>query len=277
MNAHPTTAGAPTPGRFDDKVALVTGGASGIGLATARRIVAEGGRVVIGDVDRAGLDAVGKELDEAAAVQRCDVTVEAEVEALAQLAVERFGHLDVVVVNAGTGTAGALVDTPLTEWERVVGTNLTGAFLTIKHAGRRTAAGGSIVVTASLNAVQPGPGMGAYCAAKAGVAMLVQVAAMELGASGIRVNAVAPGLIRTGLTEAVFSMPSALADFEENTTLGRAASPEEVAAVITFLGSDDASFVSGSTYLVDGGGHTGRYPNVLAHLNAFAAGAPGPT
>jgi 3-oxoacyl-[acyl-carrier protein] reductase len=270
MDTAPRPHGTITPGRFDGQVAIVTGGAAGIGLATARRIVAEGGRVVIGDVDEAALDAAAGELGASAVARRCDVTLEADVEALAEAAISQFGQLDVAVANAGTGTAGALIDTDLAEWNRVVGINLNGTFLTIKHAGRRMGAGGSIIATASLNAVQPGPGVGPYCAAKAGVAMLVQVAALELGPAGIRVNAVAPGLIRTALTEGMWLLPAIVADFEENTPLGRHASPEEVAAFITFLGSDDASYVSGSLHLIDGGAHTKRYPDILGHIAALS-------
>lgn len=148
-------------------------------------------------------------------------------------------------------------------------TNLTGPFLTIKHAARRMGAGGSIVVTASLNAVQPGVGMSAYCSTKAGVAMLTQVAALELGPAGIRVNAVGPGLVRTPLTEGIFSLPPVVDGYVENTPLGRHAAPEEVAGIVTFLASDEAAYVSGSLYLIDGGAHTMRYPDIPG----LAAGA----
>ena len=127
--------------------------------------------------------------------------------------------------------------------------NLTGPYLLIKHAGRAMSAGGSIVVTASLNAVQAGVGMGAYCASKAGVAMLVQVAALELGPRGIRVNAVGPGLVRTNLTEGAFAIPGIVDDYVENTPLGRYASPEEIAGLVAFLASDEAGFISGSLHL----------------------------
>jgi NAD(P)-dependent dehydrogenase (short-subunit alcohol dehydrogenase family) len=119
------------------KVALVTGGASGIGRATTRRLVAEGARVVAGDVDEAGLGALAGELGDAVAVARCDVTVEADVEALAGLAVERFGGLDVAFANAGVASVQRLTDADLAQWSRVLDVNLTGPFLTIKHAARR--------------------------------------------------------------------------------------------------------------------------------------------
>ena len=258
--------GPPHPSRFAGKVALITGGASGIGLATARRVVAEGGRVVVGDVNDEALAAAASELGDAVAAVRCDVTVEADVEALAAAAVERFGRLDVACANAGIGAIARLVDADLAEWSRVLDVNLTGPFLTIKHAARRMGRGGAIVVTASLNAVQPGIGMGAYCSSKAGVAMLAQVAALELGPAGIRVNAVGPGLVRTALTDAAFLLPSIVDEFEENAPLGRHAAPEEVANLVAFLASDEAAYVSGSLYLVDGGAHTKRYPDMLGRL-----------
>jgi NAD(P)-dependent dehydrogenase (short-subunit alcohol dehydrogenase family) len=249
-------------GRLAGKVGLVTGGASGIGRATVRRFVAEGARVVAGDRDEAGLAALADELGEAVATVVADVTVESDVERLAATAVERFDRLDIAFANAGTGTVQRVVDADLSEWTRVLDVNLTGPFLTIKHAARRMGAGGSIVVTASLNAVQPGIGMGAYCTSKAGVAMLTQVAALELGPSGIRVNAVGPGLVRTQLTEGIFAFPPVVDGYVENAPLGRYAEPEEVAGVVTFLASDEAAYVSGSLYLIDGGAHTMRYPDI---------------
>ena len=246
------------------KIAVITGGASGIGLATARRFVAEGASVVIGDRNQDGLDAAQSELGDAVSTVRGDVTVEADVEALVAAAVERHGQLDIAYANAGVGTAGRIVDLPVEEWSNVVDICLKGAFLTIKHAARAMTEGGSIVVTTSLNAVQPGPGMAAYCSAKAGAAMLVQVAALELGAAGIRVNAVAPGLVRTGLTDAMWFLPALVEDYEANTPLGRYAQPDEIANVVAFLASDEAGFVSGAQYLIDGGAHTMRYPDIIA-------------
>ena len=123
-------------------------------------------------------------------------------------------------------------------------------------------------MTASLNAVQAGPGMGAYCASKAGVAMLVQVAALELGASNIRVNAIGPGFVRTALTEGAFFIPAIVDGYVENTPMGRHAGPEEIAGLVAYLASDESSFVSGSLQLIDGGAHTMRYPDILGALGA---------
>src|SRR4029453_6000684 len=203
--------------RLAGKVALVPGGASGIGRAAARRFGGEGARVVVGDLNEAGLAELARELGGNAGTQRCDVTGEDDVGRLAALAVERFGSLDVAFANAGIGSVQRLVDAELADWSRVLDVNLTGPFLTVKHAARRMTRGGSIVVTASLNAVQAGGGMGASCSSKAGVAMLAQVAALELGPAGIRVNAVGPGLVRTGLTEGAFALPGIVEGYEENT------------------------------------------------------------
>jgi NAD(P)-dependent dehydrogenase (short-subunit alcohol dehydrogenase family) len=123
------------------------------------------------------------------------------------------------------------------------------------------------VVTSSLNGTQPGVAMGAYCASKAGVVMLAQVAALELGPAGIRVNAVGPGLVRTPLTEGAFAYDGIVDGYVENTPMGRYASPEEVAGLIAYLASDEASFVSGGFHLIDGGAHTMRYPDVLGILD----------
>src|SRR5262245_37224392 len=145
-------------GRLEGKVGVVTGGASGIGLATTRRLVTEGARVAIGDIDDAGLAAVATELGDAVAISRCDVRVEAEVEALIGNAVDTFGPLDIAFANAGVGSFAPITDVDPEEWLRVIEINLLGPVLTLKHAARNMPNGGSIVITASLNAVQPAVG-----------------------------------------------------------------------------------------------------------------------
>ncbi len=132
--------------------------------------------------------------------------------------------------------------------------------------------GGSIIAIASLNAVQPARGMAAYCAAKAGVVALADVAALELGPRRIRVNTVVPGLVRTASTEPMWSVPGMVQGYEENTALGRHAEPEEIAAAVAFLASDDAAFVTGTTLLVDGGAHHLSYPDT-GKIRAEAAAA----
>ena len=252
--------------RFQDRVAIVTGGGSGIGLASVERFVSEGARVVVGDIDKTRLDAVAERLGDSVRIVPCDVTDETAVETLAQTAVDAFGRLDIAFANAGIGTSGLIVDSDVDDWKHTVDVCLVGPMLTIKHAAPRMVDGGAIVVTASLNAVQPGAGMSAYCAAKAGAAMLVQVAAMELGPAGIRVNAIGPGLVRTGLTDGMWLVPEIVDEYVENTTVGRHATPDEIANLVAFLASDEAGFMSGAFHLVDGGAATKRYPDVLGRV-----------
>jgi NAD(P)-dependent dehydrogenase (short-subunit alcohol dehydrogenase family) len=256
-------------GRLDGKVAVVTGGASGIGLATARRFAAEGARVMIGDLDGEAIATATATIGDAATGLRCDVRVEADVEALIATTVERYGRLDIAFANAGTGSFAPLLDADATEWVRVIEVNLLGPLLTVKHAARQMTSGGAIVITASLNAVQPAAGMSAYCCSKAAVAMLAEVAALELGATGIRVNAIGPGLVRTGLTEGMWLMPGIVEEFDENAPMATETSPDDIASLATFLASDEATSISGCLYLVDRGAHTQRYPNIPARLAAL--------
>ncbi len=262
--------------RFTGKVALVTGAASGIGLATTRRLLDDGARVVAGDIDEAGLAAISPRTSaDHLVTARCDVTQEIDVENLSKLAVSHFGGLDIAVANAGAGGYALVTEHPLQEWQRVIDLCLTGVFLTIKHSGSVMRDGGSIVTVASLNAIQPSRGMAAYCTAKAGVAMLTRVAAMELGPRGIRVNTVAPGLVQTNATGTFFAIPPIVEEFNDNAPLGRFASPDEIASVIAFLASDDSSYMSASFVSVDGGGNTGRYPNLPAAFERIGLQSPG--
>ena len=246
--------------RLTGRTALVTGAAAGIGRAITDRLVAEGAVVVAGDIDQAGLAALAAAHGDRVVAAVCDVTDEASVADLVASAPD--GRLDVVVANAGRGSYGFVVDQPLDEWKAVIDLCLTGVFLTLKHAGPVISDGGSVITIASLNAIQPAAGMAAYCAAKAGAAMLSRVAAMELGPRGIRVNTVAPGLVETNATSAFWMVPGVVEEFVENTTVGRFARPDDVANLVAFLASDESSFVSGSLHTVDGGASTKRYPDL---------------
>jgi NAD(P)-dependent dehydrogenase (short-subunit alcohol dehydrogenase family) len=265
------------PGRLAGKVAVVTGGASGIGLATVQRFAAEGARVMIGDIDGQGAVDVASRLGDGVTGRRCDVRDESEVELLLQATVREFGALDIAFANAGIGSFAPVADTDLDEWRRVLDVDLIGPLLTTKHASGHMSAGGSIILTASLNAVQPAAGMSAYCCSKAGVAMLAQVAALELGPRGIRVNAIGPGLVRTPLTEGMWLLPPIVDEFDENAPLATDTSADDVANLVTFLASDEASSITGTLQLIDRGAHTKRYPDLPARLaDSARAGDPVP-
>jgi len=252
--------------RLGERVALVTGAASGIGRAITERFVAEGATVIAGDIDAAGLASLQQQLGDSVVSTHCDVTSEASVQLLCAES-DRFGGIDIAVANAGRGTFSPIIDHPLDEWRAIIDLCLTGVFLTVKHAGGVMREGGSIINIASLNAIQPSAGMSAYCAAKAGVAMFTKVAAMELGDRNIRVNCIGPGLVETAASATFWMMPGVVEEFVENTTLGRFAQPSDIADLAVFLASDESSFISGAFLSVDGGASTKRYPDLPA---AFA-------
>ena len=254
-------------GRLDGKVAIVTGGASGIGKGIVERFVAEGARVVVGDPDSDGVGALiaslGHNYVDGASV---DVRDESAVERMVAQAVRRFGRLDVAVNNAGVGGFSPVQDYPLADWDRVIGISLTGTFLSIKHEARQLIAqgrGGSIVNVASLNAIQPTEGFAAYCAAKAGVTMLTKVAALELGRKNIRVNAIGPGLIHTPATAGMTAIPGLEAAFVHEAPMGRPGEPEDIAGLALYLASDESTLMSGQTLYIDGGASLNKYPELF--------------
>jgi len=259
-------------GRIEGRVAVITGGASGIGLGIARRFVAEGASVVVGDINEAALKAVTDELEGAASARLADVTREDDLEALCAQAVTAYGRLDIGVNAAGIGAFSNVVDQDVETWDAVMAINVRGVMLSVKHEARAMIAagnGGSIINIASLNAIQPAEGMGVYCASKAAVDMHTKVAAMELGPHGIRVNAIAPGLVDTPLAALLNQTPPIKAAFVENAPLGRTGSPDDVAGVALFLASDDASWMTGDLVRLDGGAHTKRYPELAKILGAI--------
>jgi len=229
---------------------VVIGGASGIGEATAVELETAGHTVVIADLAPPA-DGIA-----------VDVADETSVAALFDAVVAEHGAFTGVVNCAGVSTLSPIVDHDAAEFRRVVDVNLTGAFLVVKHAGQRIADGGAIVSLSSLNARQPGTGMVAYCAAKAGMVMLTEVAALELGARGIRVNAVSPGLVVTPLTAPAMDIPGVRDEYLDNTALGRSGEPREIGALIRFLLSDDAAWITGENIDINGGAHLKRYPDL---------------
>ncbi|MGI8925386.1 MAG: SDR family NAD(P)-dependent oxidoreductase [Tepidiformaceae bacterium] len=254
-------------GRLEGKVAVVTGGCSGIGKATAEAFVAEGARVVVGDINVDGIGAmVGALGHNCADGLEVDIRDEAAVEKMVALAFRRFGRLDIAFNNAGVGHFAPIQDYPLAEFQRIVEVCLTGTFLCIKHEAARLIAqgqGGSIISVASLNAIQAAEGFAAYCSAKAGVAMLTKVAALELGRHKVRVNAIGPGLIHTPATEGFRQLPGVYDGFIENSPMGRAGEPQDVAGLAVYLASDASSLMTGQTLYIDGGQSLKKYPELF--------------
>ncbi len=264
-----------TPERYADKVALVTGAASGIGRATATRLVAEGAMVVGGDVNHEALDALAGHLGDHFVAQRCDVTLEVDVAALVATAVERFGGLHAAFNIAGGSRPGLIVDMTEEDWDFTVDLCLKGVFLGVKHQARQMIAqggGGAIVNIASLNSRVPMFFGVAYSAAKAGVVMVGQNAALELGEHGIRVCTVSPGLTDTPLVAALTGDEEANAAYLERIPLKRPASPEDIASAATYLASDDASYITGVNLFVDGAWEQTAYPDLRPMLGRLLAG-----
>jgi meso-butanediol dehydrogenase/(S,S)-butanediol dehydrogenase/diacetyl reductase len=261
-------------GRFAGQAAVVTGGASGIGKRIVERLTDEGARVVVGDIDEAALGRMSEALGDRVSTHRTDVSSETDIAALVDAAVERFGGLDVAINCAGAVVDGVIVELDADDWDRVFTVTCRGVFLSIKHEARQMIAqgrGGAIVTITSINSVTPVHGAVAYNAAKAGAAMIVQNAALELGEHGIRSNGVAPSLVATPLTDFMRSVPGVVDAFMQFSPLGRVGTTDDVAAAALFLASDEASWISGVNLLVDGGHRTVGYPNLTA---LFAGIAP---
>lgn len=241
--------------RFEGKVVIVTGAASGIGEATARRFSSEGAKVVL--VDRAGkaLEKVAGELPpDRTLMQIADVSDSRAVDDMVASAVKRFGRLDVLVNNAGVHEGGDPAKITNEQWRRVMATDADGVFFGCRAAiPYLEKTKGSIVNTASVSGTGGDWEMSPYNAAKGAVVNLTRALAMDLGKKGIRVNAVCPSLTRTGMTEDMMKDKDLLAKFAERIPLGRVCEPREVAAVIAFLASEDASFMTGANIAVDGG------------------------
>jgi NAD(P)-dependent dehydrogenase (short-subunit alcohol dehydrogenase family) len=244
------TRGAP---RFAGRVAIVTGGASGIGLATARRFAREGAQVVIADLDQNGADkaaaSIAGEVGAGTIGVRCDVSDERDVAGCLKSAVDRFRRVDIIVNNAGLMVFKPLDAHTAEDWIRLLRVDLLGAFFFIREAFRTMPAGGAIVNVSSIHAVETTPLVASYAAAKAALISLTRSAAIEGKARGFRVNAVLPGAIDTPM---LWNNPNIKSGLEtiQQTDVGK---PEDIADAIAYLASDDARFVQGAAIRVDGG------------------------
>lgn len=281
-------------GRLDGKVAVITGGASGMGEATARLFVAEGARVVIGDLQAEKGEGVARSIGAACVFVRTDVSSSEDVRALVRTAVDRFGKLDVMYNNAGIGGGeGSIIDCPEEVWDRTIAVDLKAVWLGMKHAVPYLIAsgGGSVISTASVSGLMGMPGQGAYGAAKGGVIQLTRVCAIENAHHRVRVNCICPGGILTPILYANPALPAprdpeeVRKGLERAQPIPRAGMPEDIAQAALWLASDESSFVTGQAIVVDGGwtasariptSSFNRAPWMQARGGEDEAGARGP-
>ena len=238
--------------KLENKVAIVTGASSGIGLAIADLFVSEGAKVVYSDIN-----APAKELDPAKALfVKCNVSDSKEVDALVKAAVDKFGRLDIMVNNAGIGTMGGVLDASDADWDKTLRINLFGVFYGARAAGNAMKAAGIKGSIINMSSILGQVGMAstiAYCTAKGGVVQLTHAGSLDLAPLGIRMNAVAPGFIMTNMTKGVLADKNFSDMINMNTPLGHVGEPDDIARAALYLASDDSKYVTGTVIYVDGG------------------------
>ncbi|MFC2017435.1 SDR family NAD(P)-dependent oxidoreductase [Chloroflexota bacterium] len=245
--------------RLSGKVALVTGGSRGIGRAIALGLAEAGADVVLASRKLPDLQAVSQEISQMgrkALAVPANVRYLSEIDSLIKKSLEEFGRIDILVNNAGTNpTFGSVFNVDEGAWDVTIGLNLKGYFFLSQAVGKimRDKGGGTIINISSVNGFRPGVGTGVYSISKAGVNMLTQVLAQEWGQYNIRVNAIAPGLVRTRLSEARWKNPAFAGEIVNNTALGRIAEPDEMVNAALFLASEASSYMTGQTLVLDGG------------------------
>jgi NAD(P)-dependent dehydrogenase (short-subunit alcohol dehydrogenase family) len=284
-----TSPSLPRPLPLEGTAALVTGGGSGIGLASARALLRDGATVTIAGRSEDRLRTAAADLEQMAPPNAsvgwvvCDVAEEDQVVAAVRAAREPLGGLHMVVASAGTGWVSPVLATSVEVWDSVMATNLRGTFLTIKHGGAELArsGGGSIVAVSSLAGVTTHRFMSAYCSSKAGLDMLVRVAADELGGAGVRVNSVQPSLVDTDLVEVLTADQRIVDDYLSQMPVSRVGQVDDIAAAVRFLVGPEASWITGVNLPVDGGHHLRRGPDYEPLTRAMygddlTEGRPGP-
>jgi meso-butanediol dehydrogenase/(S,S)-butanediol dehydrogenase/diacetyl reductase len=243
--------------RFKDKVVIITGAASGIGAATAARFAKEGALLSLADINMDGLAAEAKKVDpdgKRSLLTKTDVSDEKQVQALVKATLDRFGRIDVLVNNAGSGVFGRVTELPTDDWHKVFRIVADSVYYASKAAiPEIIKSKGAIVNLGSVSGLYGDYGFAGYNAAKGAVVNLTRTMALDFAADGIRINAICPGLVATPLSQSLRDNPQVWEEYQKGIPVGRAAEPSEIAAGIAFLASEDASYMTGAMMVVDGG------------------------